>query len=77
MGIDTLVAMPMRLRLNLACHVLAGGRVVAYATEAVWGLGCEPLSRHAFERLVALKQRSLHKGVILIAAEFEQIEPSP
>ena len=67
--------MPTRLQLDLACHALASGGVIAYPTEAVWGLGCEPLNRHAFARLIALKDRAQSKGVILIAAEFEQIKP--
>ena len=67
--------MPMRLHLDLACCQLSVGGVIAYPTEAVWGLGCAPLNRHAFERLIALKHRSLSKGVILIAATFEQLEP--
>lgn len=66
--------MILHLDLQLARRELACGGVVAYPTEAVWGLGCEPLNRHAFERLIELKQRPLHKGVILIAAEFEQLE---
>lgn len=49
--------------------------MIAYPTEAVWGLGCEPLNRHAVERLLALKQRPGGKGFILIAAEFEQVKP--
>jgi L-threonylcarbamoyladenylate synthase len=65
--------MPSRLRLNRACHVLANGGVVAYPTEAVWGLGCEPLNRHAFARLLELKRRPPAKGVILIASDFEQL----
>jgi len=51
------------------------GGLVAYPTEAVWGLGCLPLHRDAVERLLALKQRSWRKGFLLIAAGFEQLEP--
>lgn len=51
------------------------GNLIAYPTEAVYGLGCNPLDWHAVERLLALKQRSLSKGLILIAADFEQLRP--
>lgn len=67
--------MPSRLHLDLARRALAAGGIVAYPTEAVWGLGCEPLNRHAFGRLLALKRRALAKGVILIAADVEQLRP--
>jgi L-threonylcarbamoyladenylate synthase len=67
--------MPTRIHLDQASHALAGGGVIAYPTEGVWGLGCEPLNQHAVERLLAIKQRHGGKGFILIAAEFEQVEP--
>jgi L-threonylcarbamoyladenylate synthase len=67
--------MPSRLHLDLACHALAGGGVIAYPTEGVWGLGCEPLNHHACRRILALKRRGAGKGFILIAAEFAQVEP--
>lgn len=66
--------MPTRLHPDLASRALANAGVVAYPTEAVWGLGCEPLNRHAFARLATLKNRPLNKGVILIASEFAQLE---
>ena len=62
---------------NLATAVAAlhAGGVVAYPTEAVWGLGCDPHHEHAFARLFALKQRPPSQGVLLIAADFAQVAP--
>ncbi|MFI4969053.1 MAG: L-threonylcarbamoyladenylate synthase [Lysobacterales bacterium] len=62
---------------NLATAVAAlhAGGVVAYPTEAVWGLGCDPHHERAFTRLFALKQRSPSQGVLLIAAAFDQLAP--
>lgn len=57
-----------------ACHVLQRGGVIAYATEAIWGLGCDPASQQAVERLLQIKQRPLSKGLILIAANSKQLE---
>lgn len=53
---------------------LRAGGVVAYPTEAVYGLGCDPRERHACERLFAIKQRPPSQGVLLIAAQFAQLE---
>ncbi|MET0254866.1 MAG: Sua5/YciO/YrdC/YwlC family protein [Luteibacter sp.] len=53
---------------------LREGGVVAYPTEAVFGLGCDPHDRAAFERLFALKGRPPTQGVLLIAADFSQVE---
>lgn len=51
------------------------GGVIAYPTEAVWGLGCDPFNEAALEQLLLLKNRPRHKGVILIASSVEQIKP--
>ena len=59
--------------LDDAANALRGGGVVAYPTEAVFGLGCDPHNRAAFERIFELKQRPATQGVLLIAADFTQI----
>jgi L-threonylcarbamoyladenylate synthase len=60
--------------LDDAAGLLRGGGVLAYPTEAVFGLGCDPHDRAAFERVFALKQRPPTQGVLLIAADFAQVE---
>lgn len=62
-------------RVRYAARVLGLGGVVAYPTEAVWGLGCNPFDPVAVRRLLALKERPEHKGLILLAADIAQIEP--
>lgn len=57
---------------EVAAAIRAGG-VVAYPTEGVWGLGCDPGNREAVERLLAMKGRDAGKGLILIAAEEAQL----
>ena len=52
-----------------AVAALRRGGVIAYPTEAVWGLGCDPRDEAATLRLLALKQREVGKGLILIAAD--------
>jgi len=60
--------------LDAAAAVPRDGGVLAYPTEAVFGLGCDPHDRAAFKRLFALKQRPPTQGVLLIAADFSQVE---
>ena len=62
-------------QVNEAVHVLHQGGVIAYPTEAVYGLGCDPANHQAVQKLLDLKQRDRDKGLILIAAEFEQLLP--
>ncbi len=55
--------------------MLHAGGVIAYPTEAVWGLGCDPRDQAAVLRLLALKLREVDKGLILIAADEAQLTP--
>lgn len=59
----------------MAANAVSSGCVVAYPTEGVWGLGCNPLDRQAVERIYFLKGRPDSKGVILIADSVERLEP--
>ena len=63
--------------LNLASAVAAlqEGGVIAYPTEAVWGLGCDPRQHAAVMRLLELKRRPPSKGVIVVAATLEPLRP--
>lgn len=63
------------LTIKAAAKLITEGGVLAYPTEAVYGLGCDPLNEDAFQQLLRLKQRPLEKGVILIASSIAQIEP--
>ena len=68
-------------KIRLANHALQQGKLIAYPTEAVYGLGCDPLNETAVFNLLKIKQRPVHKGLILIASDFSQllpfINPSP
>ena len=63
-----------RWQLRRAVAALDNGGIVAYPTEAVYGLGCEPLDPVAVMRLLALKRRPVEKGLILIASDLVQLE---
>lgn len=54
--------------------LLNNEQVIAYPTEAVFGLGCDPDSERAVQLLLDLKQRPWDKGLILIAANYEQLQ---
>ncbi len=53
---------------------LQKGEVIAYPTEAVFGLGCDPDNENAVNKLLELKQRPWEKGLILIADSYEQLK---
>lgn len=61
-------------RVQQAAREIRAGAVIAYPTEAVWGLGCDPWNEDALYRLLAIKGRSVEKGVILIADNIRQFD---
>lgn len=63
----------MNIEQLVAC--LKQNQVVAYPTEAVFGLGCNPLSESAVKKLLDLKQRPIEKGLILVAPSLDFLQP--
>ena len=61
--------------LRLAVRSLRAGGIVVHATEGVWGLACDPFNAAAVSRLLAIKRRSVAKGLILIGADARSFEP--
>ncbi|GAA4346536.1 L-threonylcarbamoyladenylate synthase [Kangiella taiwanensis] len=62
-------------QIKRAVNLMEQDGVIAYPTEAVFGLGCLPFSVEAIERILAIKKRPWHKGLILVASDIAQIEP--
>lgn len=63
-----------RLPIERAAFIVRQGGIIAYPTEAVFGLGCDPRNESAVRRLLAIKRRPVTKGVILVAADLEQLK---
>ena len=58
-----------------AARCIKSGGVVAYPTEGVWGLGCDPRNEAAVMHVLSIKQREVSRGMILIAADETQLAP--
>ncbi|NND45963.1 MAG: tRNA threonylcarbamoyladenosine biosynthesis protein RimN [Xanthomonadales bacterium] len=58
-----------------AAERLHDGQVIAYPTEAVFGLGCDPRNERAVGQVLSLKNRAASAGLILIGASLSQFEP--
>lgn len=58
-----------------AAEVFENGGLLAYPTEAVFGIGCDPDNEEAIQKLLAIKSRSPEKGLILLAANYSQLLP--
>ncbi len=68
------IAAPTPCKFRQAAWTVRRGGLIAYPTEGVFGLGCNPRNGGAIARLLVLKGRSVAKGLILIAACFDQLE---
>ncbi|MFQ5635616.1 MAG: L-threonylcarbamoyladenylate synthase [Gammaproteobacteria bacterium] len=65
---------PGWLKIRQAALVVDSGGIVAYPTEAVYGLGCDPGDHDAVRRILSLKRRREAAGLILIAADAHQLD---
>jgi len=63
------------LTINEAAKAFQQGGIIAYPTEAVFGLGCDPDNDSVINRLLSLKQRSADKGLILLGGDYSQLQP--
>lgn len=52
-----------------ALDALAAGRTVAFSTDTVWGIGCDPRQPEAIERLYAQKGREAAKALQVLCAD--------
>ncbi len=62
------------LQIRRAARIIEAGGIVAYPTEAVYGLGCDPANSGAVREILRLKRRPATAGLILIAAELRELE---
>ena len=62
-------------KIFLGVKWIKSGRVIAYPTESVYGLGCDPNNLAAVSQILKIKQRSYKKGLILVASDVQQIIP--
>lgn len=62
------------LRIDQAARIIIEGGVVAYPTEAVYGIGCLPDDPEAIDRIIGIKRRDARKGLIVVASDINQLE---
>jgi L-threonylcarbamoyladenylate synthase len=64
-----------RWQLDRIQRVLNKGGVIAYPTESVFGLGCDPNNLQALEKILRIKRRPAAKGLIILVSDISQAEP--
>ena len=58
-----------------AAHIIKHGGIIAYPTDTIYGLGCDPYNQHAVEQINRIKLRPANKQFILLAGNIKQIKP--
>ena len=76
--IDTRAAQDPRDVVHRAVEALAGGRVVAFPTETVYGLAASALDEHAIDRLIDAKGRGQgHPFTLAVRSAEEALDYAP
>ena len=50
------------------------GKLIAFPTNSVYGLGCDPTNLNAIEKIYNIKYRDRSKGLLLLVADIEEAE---
>lgn len=61
--------------IRLAARIVRNGGIIAYPTDTIYGLGCDPLDARAVDRVNRLKKRPVGKHCILLASNIDQLTP--
>lgn len=59
--------------ISFAAHIIRQGGVIAYPTDTIYGLGCDPFNHEAVEQINLIKQRPSNKHFILLAGNMNQL----
>ncbi len=66
--------MATEFAIRFAAHCIRQCGIIAYPTETVYGLGCDPLCAEAVNEINSLKGRDAGKGLILVASRLQQLD---
>lgn len=58
-----------------AAQWLQQGKLLAYPTESVWGIGCDAYNQKAVNQILRIKNRPAAKGMIVVTDSIERIRP--
>jgi len=58
-----------------AAHIIRNGGIIAYPTDTVYGLGCDPYNVDAVKKINQIKQRPTKKHFILLASDIQLVQP--
>lgn len=63
----------MQKEIESSIEVIKSGGVIAYPTDTIWGLGCDPTDEKAVQKIIEVKERPASKSFVIIVASIEQL----
>ncbi|MBY8979509.1 MAG: threonylcarbamoyl-AMP synthase [Candidatus Lokiarchaeota archaeon] len=57
-----------------AVETIIEGKLIAFPTNSVYGLGCDPTNLIAIEKIYDIKYRDRSKGLLILVADIEEAE---
>ncbi len=58
--------------LEKAVEIIINAGIVAFPTNSVYGLGCDPTNLNAIEKIYDIKFRDRSKGLLLLISDYEE-----
>jgi Sua5/YciO/YrdC/YwlC family protein len=53
--------------------ILKKGKILLYPTDTVWGLGCDAFNIQAIKKICKIKNRSIHKSMIILVENMDRL----
>ena len=63
----------MEQEIQKCAKLLLEGKVIAYPTDTVWGIGCDATNEEAVSRIYRIKQRNERKSMIILLDSAERL----
>ncbi len=58
-----------------ASQWMQDGKLLAYPTESVWGIGCDAFNEQAVKKILTIKNRPIEKGLIVVTDSIKRLNP--
>ena len=63
----------LRENISRCVDIVRGGGVIAFPTDTVYGIGCDPFNDEASQRVFVIKGRDLNKPLPVLTATTEDV----